>query len=70
MAEQNGPKWKRVLGPDLDQQKFEREKKNKNIMSNETFLKACEMLGIEPTKRQASKYNNKKGSAYKYGKNK
>jgi hypothetical protein len=29
------------------------------------FHLACEKAGIEPTKRQASKYRNQKGKAYK-----
>jgi len=29
-----------------------------------TFKASCEKAGIEPTKRQASKYRNKKGKAY------
>ena len=32
---------------------------------DEKFIKACEKVLIEPTSRQASKYRNKKGKAYK-----
>lgn len=28
------------------------------------FIEACEKAGVTPTSRQASKYRNKKGSAY------
>jgi len=32
--------------------------------NDRVFRKACELAGIQPTKRQASKYKNKKGLAY------
>jgi len=32
-----------------------------------TFQQACEKVGIKPTARQASKWRNKKGSAYLNG---
>ena len=32
------------------------------------FRSACEKVGIKPTARQASKYRNKKGLAFKGGK--
>lgn len=31
---------------------------------NPIFKKACELAGITPTKRQASKWNNKRGAAW------
>lgn len=34
---------------------------------DQTFINACAQAGIEATKRQASKYRNKKGLAYKAG---
>jgi len=33
--------------------------------TNEKFRKACETVGIEPTARQASKYRNGIGKAFK-----
>lgn len=33
--------------------------------TDKNFLSACEKAGVEPTARQASKYRNKKGLAYK-----
>ena len=39
---------------------------NKEFTSNRTFIKACENVGLEPTLRQASKYRNKKGLAFKF----
>lgn len=59
--------WIRVSGHDLDPNKFDREKENKNIMNKEIFKEACETVGIEPTKRQASKFKRKKGLVYKLG---
>lgn len=42
-------------------------------MTNKTFAKydmkfiqACEKIGIKPTKRQASKWRMRKGSAWKF----
>ena len=32
------------------------------------FVKACEKAGVDATKRQASKYRNQKGRAFKEGK--
>ncbi len=34
--------------------------------SNETFKKMCKEAGCEPTERQASKFQNEYGKAYKY----
>jgi hypothetical protein len=33
--------------------------------TNKAFQKACENAGVKPTPRQASKYRNKKGKAWK-----
>lgn len=33
---------------------------------NKEFQVACEAAGIAPTKRQASKYRNKRGLAYRH----
>ena len=33
--------------------------------TNEQFKKACADAGVEPTKRQASKWRSKRGLAYK-----
>lgn len=32
---------------------------------NKAFTKACQTAKLKPTKRQASKYRNKKGAAFK-----
>jgi len=34
--------------------------------ANERFREMCQKAGCEPTRRQASKYMNKYGKAYKY----
>ena len=31
---------------------------------DKVFLGSCQKVGIEPSRRQASKYRNKKGQAY------
>ena len=33
---------------------------------NENFKLCCEKAGVKPTKRQASKFRNKSGAAYKF----
>lgn len=38
---------------------------NAAFAETDGFVKACEKAGIKPTARQASKYRNKRGSAYK-----
>jgi hypothetical protein len=34
-------------------------------LQNQVFRKACEIAKVKPTRRQASKWLNRKGSAYK-----
>lgn len=34
------------------------------IVNSDTFKQACLKAGVEPTKRQASKYLSKRGAAY------
>ena len=36
---------------------------------SEEFRAACKLAGLNPTSRQASKYRNQKGLAYKAAKN-
>lgn len=64
MASVTGKQWKRVTGPNLCPENAVRAQRNKSTLTSPIFLKACETVGIEPTKRQASKWNNKKGKAY------
>lgn len=39
---------------------------NREFSKTEEFIKCCKKAGIEPTKRQASKFKNKKGTAYNF----
>ena len=41
---------------DIHNEKFAKE--------DQTFINACERVGVKPTARQASKFRNKKGKAY------
>lgn len=59
--------WERVTGPDLDQGKAKRADANKSVLGSGNFKSACSAMNIEPTKRQASKWNNGKGLAYTRG---
>lgn len=64
----DGKKWKRVVGPNLEPQHDERRNENQKIFNKEVFKNACEAAGVEPTIRQASKFKNKKGIAFTFGK--
>ncbi len=56
---------KKPCGPDLHEvRKKEGEQRNKGALSDKRFLDACKLADVEPTKRQASKWNNKRGAAY------
>jgi len=65
--------WERVHGPDLDPKNKIRREKNAIILKDKIFLEAVDkanrIKGIKcaAVKRQASKWNNKKGAAYKFG---
>jgi len=57
--------WERVSGPDSDPDNKVRAERNQSILKDPKFRKACEKAGIEPTKRQASRWYHKKGIAFK-----
>jgi len=65
--------WERVHGPDLDKNNKPRKERNAATLKDEVFLNAIEnankIKGIkcEAVKRQTSKWNNKKGAAYRFG---
>jgi hypothetical protein len=40
---------------------------NRQFTSNSDFKAACEAAGVQPTKRQASKFRMGKGRAFKVG---
>lgn len=52
--------------PPLDQGAEERFKKREGRMNDVVFNGACTMAGIEPTPRQARKWNNGKGLAIRF----
>lgn len=56
--------WTRVTGPNLCPEYAERAKKNDGVVNSPQFKEACEKAGIEPTRRQASKFRRKMGLAY------
>ena len=58
-------KWERVRGTAMPEGQKKRQDRNRNVMESPTFEEACEVVDIKPTKRQASKWNNKKGLAFK-----
>jgi len=58
-------KWERVHGPDLDPNNGIRAAVNQKILKSEIFIDACKRANIIATKRQASKWNKKRGLAFK-----
>lgn len=54
------PQWGRLDNTE----KLRREAANSAVLNSKPFLEACQKTGVEPTRRQASKWNNKKGKAY------
>lgn len=65
-AERNDKGVFPVFGRRDDSRVKEKTQANKSTLKNKEFLWACKEAGIEPTKRQASKWNNKRGKAYNY----
>ena len=53
--------WQRIIAPRSDAKYPNAE----FALKDEKFRKACEKAGIEPTLRQASRWRNKKGLAWK-----
>ena len=66
MAKKMNVSWIRVHGPNLKPENELRHKKNLSRMADADFKASCEAAGVEVTKRQASKWNNKKGRAYAF----
>jgi len=56
--------WERVTGNDLDPGNRKRYLENNGILRDKVFVEACKQAGIEPTRRQASKWKRKKGIAH------
>ena len=52
------------MGPNLCPDNAVRAEANKNTMESASFKTACEVAGVEPTRRQASRWNMKRGSAW------
>lgn len=60
-----GQQWTRVTGANIQPQHAERAKVNKTHFESGTLKQACDNAGIPITKRQASKWANSRGLAYK-----
>lgn len=45
---------------------IKRQEANTQVLKSGKFKGACDRAGIEPTRRQASKWNRKKGLAYQH----
>lgn len=63
------PKWNRVRRTPISDAEKLRQDRNSSLGNNKMFLKSCEESNTKPTSRQISKYNNRKGRAYKYAHN-
>ena len=45
---------------------IKRRERNRDRLESKHFADACEMAGIPATKRQASKFNNGRGLAFRF----
>jgi uncharacterized cupredoxin-like copper-binding protein len=64
-----GQQWLRVFGPNLQPMHEERHKAAVNRFKDQSFKDACSEVNVAPTKRQARKWNNKRGAAYNFAHN-
>lgn len=63
-----GKQWERVHDlPPLDARAYELYKKREATLKNPVFIAACNKSGMDITIRQARKWNARKGSAFKFG---
>jgi len=66
-------KWERVHGSDLDKNNKPKRERNAVTLKDKIFLEAVDKanrirgMSCKAVKRQASKWNSKKGAAYKFG---
>lgn len=49
---------------DMAHKSMKFETSNREFANTEGFKQRCENAGVKPTKRQASKFRNKRGSVY------
>lgn len=59
-----GQQWIRVTGTNLKPENAVKNVQNVSRLADKGFINACDTAGIKVTKRQASKWNNRKGAAY------
>ena len=57
--------WERVRSTSKSPELVRRTEANKSTLNSGKFTKACEKAGVTPSRRQASKFNNEKGAAFK-----
>ncbi len=53
-----------VTGANLQPEHKKRGEQNESTLNSPEFKKACEIVGVPVTRRQASKWRNGKGCAY------
>jgi len=59
--------WERVQRTPKPEGERRRQERNKATFSSKRFVDLCHSAGVPPTTRQASKFNNQKGAAYRLG---
>jgi len=60
----HGPQWQRVPTlPPLDQNAVKRFHAREQTLKNPVFIEACNRAKVDPTPRQACKWNMGKGAA-------
>lgn len=57
--------WTRVKRTPVPEKELKARETNQNVLNSQQFKTLCSILSIQPTKRQASKFNNNKGLVYK-----
>ena len=57
--------WPRVIRTPTPPEEKCRQEHNKNTLKSKKFQELCKKAGVAPTTRQASKFNNRKGLAFK-----
>jgi len=60
--------WERVQRTPIPDGERRRQEANKARLNSEEFQRFCLFADVEPTTRQASKFNNRKGAAYRLSK--
>uniref|UniRef100_A0A6M3L480 Uncharacterized protein n=1 Tax=viral metagenome TaxID=1070528 RepID=A0A6M3L480_9ZZZZ len=62
--------WRRIQATPTPERELKAQQMNQQILGSSNFKSACANTELEPTKRQARKWKNNKGLAWKEGRKK